>query len=167
MNFPLWYILFLLQILVVFVPHRLLIYVVHVGVFLDIGVEIYEGRWGHNFSLRGQRFFADHSSSIFWCHSKGNQSNQHPHGNIFRWIILDDLHVVFQYILLQNHQQPTKMRPAAIFDSREQPCVCIGSIHVEIGSLLDNHLLLFRPVVGRTWLYLSHCVISPLVHIVL
>ena len=38
--------------------------VVNVGVFLDMGVEIHGGRWGHTLVWRVQRFFSDHSYSL-------------------------------------------------------------------------------------------------------
>ena len=58
MKFPLWSIMCLIHIFGV--P----ICVVHVGVFLDMGVEIHGGHWGHTLEWRGQCFFNDHSYSL-------------------------------------------------------------------------------------------------------
>ena len=67
----------------VFDPYlEVTIWVVHVGIFLDIGVGIHRGYWGHSLPWRGQHFLDDHSSSLFWCHSICHHPNQHPQGNI-------------------------------------------------------------------------------------
>ena len=58
MNFPLWKILFLLNIF------GISIYVVHVELFLDMGAGINGGLWGHIFVWRYQHFFYYHSSSL-------------------------------------------------------------------------------------------------------
>ena len=81
MNFPFWYIVFLRHSLGV--P----IFVVRVGIFLDMGVGIHRGSWGRTFSWRGRRSFYDHGSSLFLFHSIGHRSNKHPKGNIFSWIL--------------------------------------------------------------------------------
>ena len=63
MNFTIWPIVFFLHSLGVPICG------VHVGVFLDMGVGIHVGRWGHTFECRGQHFFADNIFSLVLCHS--------------------------------------------------------------------------------------------------
>ena len=86
-NFPLCTILFLLHSLGV--P----ICVVYVGVFLDMDVGINGGRWVHNLACMGKRLLSDHVSNLVWCQSTGHWSNQNLHGNVFLWILWDDLNV--------------------------------------------------------------------------
>ena len=165
-KFPLWTIAILLHSLGV--P----MCVVNVGVFLDIGVGIHGGRWGHNLAWRGQQFLADHSSSIFLCYSTGHNFYEHPQDTILWWIIWDDLDVVFQYIWLQNHEFPMIMWLVSIFASNGQTCVYTVGIYVMLSSLFVNNFLLSRTVVGRKQLCLYlhrffHCAISLLGHIVL
>ena len=107
---------------------------VYVGVFLDMGVIIHVGSWGHTLACISQRLLDHHSSSLVHCHSTGRWFNQHPQGNIYLWIIWGDLHVVFQFILIQHHQQPMKIWLVAIFASKGWPCFCIDCIHEGLGS---------------------------------
>ena len=58
MKSPIWNIVFLLDGLGV------LICVVHVRVFLDVGVGIHGGRWGNTLACRGQLFFYHHIYSL-------------------------------------------------------------------------------------------------------
>ena len=95
-------------ILPIFLLHSLGIPIcmVHVGVFLDMGIGIHGGCWVHTLAWRGQRFFADHIYSLVWCHSTVHHSNLHPPVNIFWWILWDDLHVFFDifYSKIINNQ---------------------------------------------------------------
>ena len=78
----------------VFDPYlEVTIWVVHVGIFLDMGVVIHGGHWQHTLSWRVQCSFSDHSYSIVWFHRTGYWPNQHPQGNVFWWILLGDLNV--------------------------------------------------------------------------
>ena len=72
MNFPLLTIVFLLHSLDV------AIFVILFGVFLDMGVVIHGGCWGHILSWRGQRFFSDNFFSLVLCHIIDHCSNEHP-----------------------------------------------------------------------------------------
>ena len=128
-KFTLWTIVFLIHIF------GITIFVVRVGVFWDMGVGIHREIWWHTLAWRVQHFFDDHGFSLVWFHSTGHRSNQHPQGNIYWWILWGDLNVVFQYILLQNHQPPMKIWPVAICSSKGWPCICIVVIHVVISSL--------------------------------
>ena len=58
MNFNLWPIEVLLHSL------GIPIFVVHVGVSLDMGVRIHGGRWRHTLAWRAQLFFYDHITSL-------------------------------------------------------------------------------------------------------
>ena len=76
LNFTLWTIVFLIHIF------GITIFVVRVGVFLDMGVGIHRGIGGHTLAWRVQRLFDDNGSSLVLFHSTGHWSNQHPQGNI-------------------------------------------------------------------------------------
>ena len=125
---------------------------------------------GKYFVMYRLNFFDDHINSLVWWNITGHRYKQHPRGNIFLCILWDYLHIIFQCIWLQNHQQPIKMWPIAICGSKIPSCVFIGGIRLVIGYLQGNHFIFYWPVVGRTSLSLTlhilciHCVLFPLDH---